>query len=60
MSESEAKKRWMKENTRFYGLKLCKNTDADLISYLDMVSNVSMAIKNALREHIEAQTEGEK
>lgn len=58
MPDSEAKKKWMKDNTRMYSIKLNKHTDADLIDYLDMVASVSMAVKNALREHIETMTEG--
>lgn len=52
MPESEAKKKWQKENTEFIGVKLQKSTDADIIEYLDgKVKNA--VIKAALREYIE-------
>ena len=34
MAESEAKKKWMKENTTFIGLKLNHNTDSDILEAL--------------------------
>lgn len=34
MPESEAKKKWMKENTTFIGLKLNHNTDTDILEAL--------------------------
>lgn len=35
MPDSEAKRRWIAENTIFIGLKLNKHTDADIIAALD-------------------------
>lgn len=35
MPDSEAKRRWIAENTIYYGLKLNKHTDADIIAALD-------------------------
>ena len=34
MAESEAKKKWMKENTSFIGLKLNHKTDSDILDAL--------------------------
>ena len=36
-------------NTKFYGLKLNKKTDADLIAFLDESGNIQGTIKEALR-----------
>lgn len=35
MPDSEAKRRWIAENTIFIGLKLNKHTDAGIIAALD-------------------------
>ena len=52
MYESEAKRKWQKENTVQVPLKLQKSTDADIIEYLEgKVKNA--VIKAALREYIE-------
>ena len=52
MPESDAKKRWQKENTVFVGIKLLKSTDADILNYLEGKQNQT-EIKKALREYIE-------
>ena len=39
MPDSEAKKKWIKENTVFIGLKLNKRTDADILGYLEGKQN---------------------
>ena len=52
MPESEAKKKWQKENTEFIGMKLQKSTDADILRYLEGKSKQTI-IKAALREYIE-------
>lgn len=51
MAESEAHKKWTKENTVFIGLKLQKSTDADILAFLDGKPN-QPTIKKALREYI--------
>ena len=51
MYESEAKRKWQKENTVQIPIKLQKSTDADIIEFLD--GKVKQAvIKQALREYI--------
>ena len=35
MPESEAKKRWMRENTKVYSVKVTKTTETDIIEYLE-------------------------
>lgn len=49
--ESEAKRKWQKENTVFIGVKLQKSTDADILQYLDGKSRQTV-IKSALREYM--------
>jgi len=51
MSESEARKKWQKENTVFIGIKLQKSTDADILRFLEGKQNQT-TIKAALREYI--------
>ena len=51
MPDSEAKKKWQKENTVFIGLKLQKSTDKDILEYLKDKSNQT-EIKRILKEYI--------
>lgn len=51
MAESEAHKRWVKENTVFVGVRLQKNTDADILRFLENKQNQT-TIKAALREYM--------
>ena len=48
--DSEAKKRWDKENTVFIGLKLVKTTDADILSAFDPTKPKQMQIKAWIRK----------
>ena len=41
------------KNSRFYGLKLSRNTDAELIEKLDEQVNVQAYLKRLIREDIE-------
>ena len=52
MAESEAHKKWTKENTVFVGLKFQKSTDRDIIEFLKDKPN-QPTIKLALREYME-------
>ena len=56
MYESEAKRKWQKENTVFIGVKLQKSTDADILKFLDGKQNQT-TIKIALREYMENHKE---
>ena len=56
MYESEAKRKWQKENTVFIGVKLQKSTDADILRFLDGKSKQTM-IKLAIREYMENHKE---
>lgn len=51
MPESEARKKWQKENTVFIGVKLQKSTDKDILDFLSDKQNQTV-IKIALREYI--------
>ena len=41
--------KWCKDNTKGVFLKLSKNTDADIISWLDSISNKQGYIKELIR-----------
>ena len=56
MYESEAKRKWQKENTVFIGVKLQKSTDADILEFLQDKPNQT-TIKLALREYMENHKE---
>ena len=53
MPDSEAKKRWMKENTTVIRVKLNHNTDAEIVEYIKAVDSVAGLIKKALKEYIQ-------
>ena len=44
---------WDRENTKQYKLKLNKNTDADLIAWLDSIENKQSYLKDLIRADIE-------
>lgn len=52
MSDSEAKKRWMRENTVVKTLRFTRNTEQDLLDYLEDKPTATV-IKAALREYME-------
>ena len=57
MYESEAKRKWQKENTVFIGVKLQKgDTDKDILSFLqeqkEKGTGYQTTIKKAIREYI--------
>lgn len=56
MSDSEAKKAWMKANTVQATAKLNRNTDSDIIEYFgDKIP--AAIVKAALREYMENHQE---
>ena len=62
MSESEAKRKWQKENTVFIGVKLQKSTDKEIIEFLQgREESYNGTINQALRLLMaqEAETKGE-
>lgn len=50
MPDSEAKKKWDRENTVVVTMKLNKNQDADIIEKLNSVDNKQGYIKRLIRE----------
>lgn len=50
--ETEAHKKWVKENTVFIGIRLQNGTDRELIDFLSAQTSKQGAIKTALREYI--------
>ena len=54
MPESEAKKKWQKENTVFIGVKLQKSTDKDILDYLQG-KQPQTEFKKAIREYLANQ-----
>ena len=54
--ESEAHKRWMRENSKIYGVRIMKNSEPDLWEFLQGKES-SAIIKLALREYIENHKE---
>lgn len=61
MPDSEAKKKWMKENFLTIGLKLHRKYDADIIDYLleheSREQSKQEIIKEAIREYMENHKE---
>ncbi len=56
MPESEARKKWVKENKQFFGFKMHKAHDADIIEFLQG-KQYATVIKLALREYMENHKE---
>ena len=54
MPDSEAKRRWMAQNTTFIGLKLNNNTDADILAALKGKARQT-EIKRLVRLGLEAE-----
>lgn len=57
MKESE--RRWKKENTTMVAIRLNKNTDSDILEYLEGKQNQTV-IKAALREYMNNHKEESK
>lgn len=55
--ESEAKKKWQKENATTYTVKLQKKYDSDIIGYMEKQVSKSDTIKKAIRLLITTGTE---
>ena len=56
LAESEAKKKWMKENSSSFSIRLMSRTEADIIDYLDKMTQRGVGkgtiLKLALREYM--------
>ena len=53
MPDSEAKKKWMRDNFWTLSLKLHRKYDADIVAYLETVDEKQKLIKQAVREYME-------
>ncbi len=51
--QSEAKQKWMKENSKMYGVRVMLNTEKDLYDFLQAQDIPSATIKEAIREYME-------
>lgn len=56
IADTEAKKRWDKENTVFIAVKLNRNTDADIIEAIGNPPSKAGRIKELIREAIKKTT----
>ena len=52
MPDSEAKRKWVKENTTVVAIKLNNNTDSDIIKKLQETANRQGYIKTLIRQDI--------
>ena len=59
MPDSEAKKKWMKNNSTMVGVKMMNKKDADILEFLEGKSKATV-IKAALREYIQNHSREEK
>jgi len=50
--QSQAKQDWMKANSKIYPVRVMKNTEPDLFSFLEAQEAAATTIKAALREYI--------
>lgn len=53
MPDSEAKKTWMKENSKQYAIKVMKRTEDDILKFLESQEKPATTIKMAIREYME-------
>lgn len=56
MPDSEAKKRWVRENTTRIVMNLNHNTDRDILAKLNDQINIQGYIKRLIREDIKKET----
>lgn len=59
MPDSQAKKDWDRKNTRQIGIKLNRNTDADILAKIESMNSYAGYIKNLIRADI-AKENGDK
>jgi len=57
MPDSEAKKRWIKENTTMIHIKLNHNTDQDLLEFFETLDNRAGFIKQLVRDYLKTRSE---
>ena len=59
IADSEAKKKWVRENTQRIVMNLNKNTDKDIIAHLDKVPSKQGYIKTLIRNDITGKAENQ-
>lgn len=52
MADSEAKKLWMKQNSKMYSIKIMRRTESDILEFLESQEKPVSAIKEAIRFYI--------
>ena len=50
--QSKAKADWMKENSKIFGIRVMKKTEADIYEFLISKENPTATIKKAVREYM--------
>ena len=53
--ESDARKAWLKENVRYFSLKLMRSTDEELIAKLEEQESIQGYIKDLIRKDVERE-----
>ena len=51
--QSKAKADWMKENSKIFGIRVMKKTEADIYDFLISKENPTATIKKAVREYMQ-------
>ena len=57
MPDSEAKKTWMKDNSKMYSLKIMRRTESDILEFLQKQERPASTIKAAIREYMQNHKE---
>lgn len=58
-NQSEAKQKWMKENSKVFGVRVMRNTEGDIFDYLEG-KEAATEFKRGIRLLIEKEKEGKK
>ena len=58
-SQSEAKQKWMKENSKVFGVRVMRNTEGDIFDYLEG-KEAATEFKRGIRLLIEKENEDKK
>ena len=59
MADSEAKKAWMKQNSKMYSIKVMNKTESDILEFLEKQERPISTIKAAIREYARNHKEEE-
>ena len=58
-NQSEAKQKWMKKNSKVFGVRVMRNTEGDIFDYLEG-KEAATEFKRGIRLLIEKEKEGKK